>query len=394
MPACQLTRKGYQWARSGHPWVYRDDIQSASGAHGEAVPVAFAGRFLGTAFLSSRSKIALRWITRATDEAVEPHLPDRAFWRARLAGAYARRQLLAEKTNAYRVVHDAADGIPGLIVDRYDSIAVVQTTIAGTESLLPLLAEELPGLLGVTTVLARNDIAVREKEGLILETRLLCGPEPGRVWVFECGPTGRLEFPVDPHTGQKTGAYLDQRENRWRASELARGRVLDAFSHLGLFGLHSARRAHEVVTVDSSDNALALCAEAATRNRLENIRCVQRNVFEYLKESCLAGERFDLVVLDPPAFAKSKGDVPAAVRGYCEINRRAMELLNPGGALISCSCSYNLSEENFLDVLRDAASDAHSEFRVLERRTQASDHPVLLRHPQSGYLKCFVLEKT
>ncbi|MBI4607262.1 MAG: class I SAM-dependent rRNA methyltransferase [Planctomycetes bacterium] len=397
---CELTRKGLQWARTGHPWVYRDDLASAQGAHGDVVLVACQGKVLGTAFLSVRSKISLRWIERSA----EPAEPDPAFWRARIERAHARRQALALRTNAYRVVHDAADGIPGLVVDRYGPVAVVQTTIAGTERLLPFLGEELGGLVGAGAVIARNDLLVREKEGLEREVRVLSGAEPGpaaeagrgkpwRVWVHEDGPGGRVLFHVDPRSGQKTGAYLDQRENRWRAAELARGRFLDAFSHGGLFALHAAKRCSEAVAIDSSEAALELCEEAAARNGIGNLRCERANVFDRLKEACEKGERFDTVVLDPPAFAKSRAEVPAAARGYRELNRRAMEILSPGGVLVTCSCSYNLGEPQFLDVLRTAAADARSSFTVLERRGQASDHPVLLSHPESAYLKCVVLRK-
>jgi len=388
-PECHLTRKGRQWARTGHPWVYRDDLASASGDNGDRVRVLFEGRCLGSAFLSTRSKIALRWIERGE----EPRVPDDAFWKGRIEAALARRVALASKTDAYRVVHAAADGIPGLVLDRFGSLAVVQTTIAGTEKLLPFLAQQLPLMLGVDAVLARNDLAVRDREGLEREVRVLHGVCPERLWLNEEGPGGRVEFAVDPQGGQKTGAFLDQRENRWRAAEYARGRFLDAFSYSGLFALHAARQASEVLAVDTSEPALDLCEKAAARNGYENIRCLRRNVFDYLKEAGASGEPFDTVVLDPPAFAKSRREVPAAVRGYREINRRAMTLLAPGGILITCSCSYNLSARDFLDVLRRAAADGRVDFRILEHRGPASDHPVLLSYPESAYLKCFVLEK-
>jgi 23S rRNA (cytosine1962-C5)-methyltransferase len=369
--------------------VYRDGLASVEGAHGDIVRVTYQGRTLGSAFLSTRSKIALRWIERSE----EPRDPTAAFWRERLEKALEKRSQVASKTNAFRVVHDSADGFPGLIVDRYERVAVLETTIAGADRLLPVFVDEIRALLGVEAMLLQNDLAVREKEGLSRETRVLWGEWPGRLWVHEEGPSGRIEFPVDAMEGQKTGAFLDQRENRWRAGELATGRVLDAFSYQGLFALHSARRASEVTAVDTSEAALRSCEEAAARNQMENIRCLQENVFDYLKEACARGERFDRVILDPPAFAKSRGDLPAAVRGYREINRRAMELLPLGGILVTCSCSYNLTEWDFLEVLREAANDARSELRILERRTQAADHPILLCFPESAYLKCAILEK-
>jgi 23S rRNA (cytosine1962-C5)-methyltransferase len=400
VPECKLTRKGFQWARTGHPWVYRDDLDFVNGENGDAVRVTYEGKTLGSAFLGTRSKISLRWLERSP----EPATPDDAYWGARIEKAHARRHALALKTNAYRVVHDVADGIPGLVIDRYGPVAVVQTTIAGTERLLPLLARELPRLIGVDAVVARNDLSVREKEGLPREVKVLAGSAPvhagkggsgpsWRYWIHDDGPLGRVTLPVDPHQGQKTGLYLDQRENRWRAATLARGRFLDAFSHIGIFALHAARGAAEVVAVDSSDSALDQCEEAAAKNGLTNVRCVRQNVFDYLKEAAGRGERFDVIVLDPPAFAKSRQEVPAAVRGYREINRRAIGMLSPGGALVTCSCSYNLNEADFLDVLRDAAADARASLTILERRGQAQDHPVLLAHPEGAYLKCVVLQK-
>jgi 23S rRNA (cytosine1962-C5)-methyltransferase len=387
--ACELTRKGFRWARTRHPWVYRDDLASASGSDGDIVRVLHEGRVLGSAFLGTRSKIALRWIERSE----EPREPGAAFWRERLVAAHAKRAAIAARTDAYRAVHDAADGFPGLVADRYGSVAVLQSTTAGAERLLSAVAEEIAPILGVEAVVARNDLLIREKEGLPRERRVLRGACPERVWVREDGPLGRIEYPVDPLAGQKTGAYLDQRENRWAAAERARGRFLDAFSHGGLFALHAARRATEAVAVDSSAAALELCEEAARRSGLANVRTVRANVFDYLKDASERGESFDVVVLDPPAFAKSRAEVPAAVRGYREINRKAMGLLGPGGTLVTCSCSYNLSEEGFLEVLREAAAGARADFRLLEKRGQAADHPVVLAHPESAYLKCFILEK-
>jgi 23S rRNA (cytosine1962-C5)-methyltransferase len=222
---------------------------------------------------------------------------------------------------------------------------------------------------------------------------VVLGTPPGRVWVHEEGPRGRIEYPVDPATGQKTGAFLDQRENRWEAARLARGRVLDAFSYQGLFALHAARAADAVVAVDTSEPALELIGLAAKRNGFTNIEMVRRNVFDYLKEAAETGERFDQVILDPPAFAKSRKDLPAAERAYREINRRAMSMLPPTGTLVTCSCSYNLSEEGFIEILRGAAADARADLAVVERRTQAEDHPTMLNHPESSYLKCVILER-
>jgi 23S rRNA (cytosine1962-C5)-methyltransferase len=387
--AAELTRKGYRWARTRHPWVYADDIASVSGANGDVVRVTFEGRVLGTAFLGTRSKIALRWIERSET----PREPDPSFWRERMRLAMEERSWLGKLTDAFRMVHDAADGIPGLVADRYGPVVVLQATIAGTERILPVFTEAAADLAGARTVILRNDVAIREREGLPRETKVAAGEAKERVWVHEVGPLGRIEYPVEPLTGQKTGAFLDQRENRWEAARRARGRVLDAFSYQGLFALHCARSADAVVAVETSEPAIRLCEDAARRNGFSNVEVVRRNVFDYLKDAVEAGERFNLVVLDPPAFAKSRADLPAAERGYREINRRAMSLLEPGGTLVTCSCSYNLSEVAFLDILREAAADARVDFRVVERRTQASDHPVILNHPESSYLKCVILER-
>jgi len=387
--SADLTPKGHRWARTRHPWVYADDVASVSGANGDVVRVTFEGRVLGTAFLGTRSKIALRWIERSD----APREPDPSFWRDRMRMALERRVVLARSTDAYRIVHDAADGIPGLVADRYGPVVVLQTSILGTERLLPVFTEAAAELVGAKTVILRNDAAIREKEGLPREVKVVPGASPGRVWVHDAGPRGWIEYPVDPETGQKTGAFLDQRENRWEASRFARGRVLDAFSYQGLFALHASRAADTVVAVDTSEPALELCRLAAKQNGFANIETVRRNVFDYLKDAAEAGERFDEVILDPPAFAKSRKDLPAAERAYREINRRAMSLLPPGGTLVTCSCSYNLSEEAFIDILRGAAADARADLQVVERRTQAADHPVLLNHPESSYLKCVVLER-
>jgi 23S rRNA (cytosine1962-C5)-methyltransferase len=389
LPACTLTAKGFHWARSGHPWVYRDDLARQQGEHGDVVEVFHGTQYQGSAFLGTRSKIALRWIERAPGR----RRPDAAFWRERLAAALGRRAALVESTNAYRVVNDAADGFPGLVVDRFGDVAVLQVTGAGFERLLPEVTDLVQELLGVASVVARNDAAVREKEGLPREVRVLQGVPPERVWVWEEGPLRRVEYEVNPQGGQKTGAFLDQRENRWAAARLACGRLLDAFAYQGLFSLHAAPAVEEAVAVDTSSPALRSLEAAAARNGITNVRAVEANVFEYLKRAQEEGQTFATIVLDPPAFAKSKKDVPAAVRAYRETNRRAMRLLEPGGVLVTCSCSYNLSEEGFVEVLRQAAAESRTDFHVLERRGQSCDHPVLLCHPESQYLKCLVLRR-
>lgn len=277
--------------------------------------------------------------------------------------------------------------MPGLVVDRYGPHLVTQCLTASAERFagpcLDVLAEQLP----FESVLARNDSAVRELEGLPREVRQVRGHTPSEIEVRE----GPVRYLVDPWTGQKTGAFLDQRENRLAAAAYCRGRVLDGFSYQGGFALHAARTAAEVVAVESSPAAIQRGRAAVQRNGLANVSFHQANLFEDLKQRASAGERFDAVLLDPPAFAKSRRDLAAASRAYKEINLRAMRLLVPGGILVTSSCSYNLSEDALLEILRAAAVDARRTACLLEKRTQSRDHPIRLGFSESHYLKCLVL---
>jgi 23S rRNA (cytosine1962-C5)-methyltransferase len=361
--------------------VFRDDVASLGKAgHGDIVSVTEPGGApLGFAFYSAVSKIALRIVSREEK-------PDSSFWDRRVEAAVRRRESM-EGTDACRLVFGESDGIPGLVADRYGEHLVVQALTAATENLLPVLLDALASRIPLRSVLARNDPSVRTLEGLPREVRQLRGETPQRVEVHE----GSVRYLADPWKGQKTGAFLDQRENRLAASAHARGRVLDAFCYHGSFALHAALRASEVVAVDVSSEALARGEENAALNGLSNIRYTQGNVFDDLRARERRGEAFDLIWVDPPAFAKSRSDLAAARRGYKDINLRAMKLLREGGVLVTSSCSYHLGEHDLLDLLAEAAADANRGFVILEKRTQSRDHPIRLGFKESHYLKCVVL---
>jgi 23S rRNA (cytosine1962-C5)-methyltransferase len=358
-------------------------LEETTGEEGLARVLDPDGRVLGTAILSRESQITLRRLGR--DETV-----DRAFLRRRLDQAVAYRDRVVPGREAMRLVFGESDGFPGLIVDRYGAHLVVQFLAFGTQVLGEEIASLLEERLTPASILARNDPAVRALEGLPREVVSLRGEPPAEVWYRE----GDVMLGVDPKSGQKTGGFLDQSENRLRAAALAHGRVLDAFSYTGAFALQAARSAEEVVAVDVSAPALAQAREMASRNGIENIRFQEANVFDFLKQEDRAGSTYDMIVLDPPAFAKNKLELEGALRGYKEINLRAMKILKPGGILITCSCSYHLSETLMDDVLARAAADVHRTFRVRERRHQASDHPIRTGFPESLYLKCQILERS
>lgn len=381
----KLTAKGERWFRTGHPWVYRDDVEAvAPDLAGEVVRVRSpGGQFLGQAFCNPRSKITLRWLTRDPDLAI-----DRAFWAERLKEALLLRRRVVQDTNAHRVIYSEADGFPGLIVDRYADVLVLQSLSLGIERILADLVALLSEFLRPVAVVARNDAGVRSLEGLPQEKKVISGTLPARIEIQE----GKCRTLVDVLEGQKTGAYLDQRENRIWARTFARGRVLDAFAYQGGFGLQAAGQAEEVLAVEDSAAAVERLKQNAALNGCGNVRVEKGNAFELLRALEKAGEKFDLVVLDPPAFAKNRNEVRDAQRGYREINLRALRLLQPGGTLVSCSCSYLVGEELFLEILRRSAADSQRTVRFVEGRTQARDHPMLMTHPESRYLKCAALE--
>ncbi len=381
-----LTSKGFAWFQKGHPWVFRDDLERVQDAAPGAIVTLEKknGDFLAQGFYSDRSKIAFRLVSR------ERRPVDRVLWRERLQRAAQFRQAVVQGSNAYRLVYGESDGIPSLIVDRYADHLVMQALSQGADQLTAVFAELLVELFQPPSLILRNNLSVRTLERLPQEKKILLGNLPGRIEVFEDG----IRYAVDPWNGQKTGAYLDQRENRGRAGAYLRGEVLDAFCYQGLFGLHAARSADRVLCLDSSQEALDRAAENARLNGLQNTAFRRENAFDFLKAEVERGNHFDGVILDPPAFAKSKGDLAAAARGYKELNLRAIRLLRPGGILVTSSCSYNLSESRFIEVLKESARDAKADMRIIEKRGQAADHPVLLNFPESHYLKCLILQKS
>jgi 23S rRNA (cytosine1962-C5)-methyltransferase len=384
MPHVSITPRGEERIRNGHPWVYRSDILEVSAGGGETVRVTGPrGRGIGFGLYSDRSEIALRMLTRSAEQ------PDLDAWRTRLDAAIAFRDTLRIDATAYRLVHGEADRLPGLVVDRYGDCLVLQALVQGVDRLLPDLTRLLADRLKPTGILARNDPRVRVLEGLEQRVDVLYGAVPDVLDVRE----GRVTFEVDPYKGQKTGLFLDQRENRLAAAGYARGRLLDAFSYNGGFALALAPGCDEVIAVDISEDAVARITANAARNGLSNVQAKVMNVFDELRELERRGERFDTIVLDPPAFAKNKAAVPKAMSGYKEINLRALKLLSPGGFLITCSCSYNVNEAMFSDVLASAALDARADVTVVEKRMQGRDHPVLMTVPETYYLKCFILRK-
>jgi 23S rRNA (cytosine1962-C5)-methyltransferase len=340
-------------------------------------------RFLGRAMYSSESQITLRLVTRG-DEPV-----DEAFWRARLEAAIAFRASLGIDATAYRLVHAEADLLPSLVVDRYGDVLVVQALSQGMDRVLSTLVPTLVELTGVRGVIARHDPRVRLLEGLERHVAVLFGDVPDRIAVRE----GSVEIEVDPRHGQKTGLFLDQRENRAAAAGYAKGRVFDGFTYDGGFALQIAERCDRVEALDVSADAVRRVAANALRNALTNIDPREGNVFDELRHLEKRGDRYDSIVLDPPAFAKNRTAVPKALAGYKDINLRALRLLNPGGYLITCSCSHHVDEASFAEIVYEASIDAHVPVTVVEKRMQARDHPVLLGVPETYYLKCLILRR-
>lgn len=383
-PTAAISGRGEDRVRSGHPWIYRSDLIDVSAEPGEVVEVRGPrDRLIGRAFYSSQSQIALRMLVRG-DVAV-----DEGFWRARLRAAIEYRAALSIDATAARLVHGEADLIPSFIVDRYGDYLVLQALSQGADRVTPTLVPLLVELTGARGVLARNDPRVRQLEGLDQSVGVLHGDVPETIVVRE----GAVEYDVDPWHGQKTGLFLDQRENHSAAAAYASGRVLDCFSYHGGFALQLARRAEHVEALEISADAAARIAANAARNGVTNVDAREVNVFDELRQLEREGARYGLIVLDPPAFAKSKASVPKAVSGYKEINLRALKLLAPGGYLVTCSCSYNIDEATFGQIVYEASVDSHTHVAVVEKRMQSRDHPVLLGVPETYYLKCFILRK-
>jgi 23S rRNA (cytosine1962-C5)-methyltransferase len=370
--------------RAGHPWIYRADVQDVQASGGDVVNVfGPRQRLLGQAFFSDRSQITLRMVTRG--EVVM----DERLLRSRVDAAVAFRESLRLDASAYRLVHGEADLLPSLVVDRYGDYLVVQTLSQATDRLLPAVVACLQDRLAPAGILARNDPRVRLLEGLEQRIDVLAGDVPDVVEVRE----GPVRYDADLRGGQKTGLFLDQRENREAAARYASGRLLDCFSYNGGFALHLAPLCSRVEALDISADAVLRITANARLNGLSQVEAREANVFDELRRLERAGERYDTIVLDPPAFAKNKAALANARAGYKDINLRAMRLLAPGGYLVTCSCSYNVSEQMFADVIQDAAADSGTQMTLVEKRAQGRDHPVLVGVPETHYLKCFILRR-
>ena len=375
-----------RWRRRRHPWIYRSDVLEIPGAEAGAVRVIGArGELVGTALWSPSSQIALRML------AAEETPVDETFFRDRIAAAWAYRRMLGPEGSAYRVVHGEADGLPSLIADWYHGHVVVQLLSAGLEHFRGEVVAALREVLDPVGILARNDVSVRDHERLPRGVELLYGEVPEWVEVTERD----VRYLAAPWTGQKTGAFLDQRENRVRAGELAFGRALDCFAYHGSFALHLGRAADRVTAVDASSEALARAAANSALNldgARAHIELVEANAFDFLRAEQAAGAKYDTIVLDPPAFAKRRDALDRALRGYKEINLRALKLLAPGGLLCTFSCSFHVSAALFREMLESAAADAGRAVRWREWRGQSLDHPEILQIPESAYLKGAILQ--
>jgi len=385
MASVVVSARGEQRVRAGHPWIYRTDVVDVSATAGEIVDVIGPRRRkIGSALFSDQSQISIRMLT-VGEEAVA----DDALLRTRIERAIRFRESLGLDTTAYRLVHGEADLLPSLVVDRYGDYLVIQALSQGMDRLLPAITLILVDLLKPAGILARNDPKVRALEGLPQSIDVLYGEIPDSILVRE----GPVEYDVDLRKGQKTGLFLDQRENREAAARYARGRLLDCFSYNGGFALRLARTCPEAEALDISSDAVERIRTNAVRNGVPHVQAREVNVFDELRRLERTGARYDTIVLDPPAFAKNKASIPNAMAGYKEINLRAMRLLDPGGYLVTCSCSYNVNEEMFAAVIHEASIDSHTPVTMVEKRMQGRDHPVLVAVPETYYLKCFILRR-
>jgi 23S rRNA (cytosine1962-C5)-methyltransferase len=383
-PKVVISGRGEERVRSGHPWIYRTDVADVLASGGDTVVVHNPrGRIVGHALFSDKSQIALRMLT------VGEAAAGADLWRSRIAGAIAFRRSLEIDATACRLVHGEGDLLPSLVVDQYGEYLVLQALSQGVDRLLPAIVGQLVEQLKPAGVLARHDVRVRQLEGLDSSVELLHGEVPALVHVRE----GRIGHEVDLWKGQKTGLFLDQRENRTAARAYAHGRLLDCFSYHGAFALQLADRCESVVALEASEEAVEHIRRNAERNGIGNVEARLANVFDALRQMERERERFDTIVLDPPAFAKNKDAVEKAHAGYKEINLRAMKLLNPGGILVTCTCSYHVDEASFGQIVYEASIDARARMAVLEKRMQSRDHPVVLGVPETYYLKCFILRK-
>ena len=385
LPIVRVNRKAADRVAAGHLWVFASDVTDRRNAQpGDAVRVLDPkGRTLALAHYSSTSQITLRLLSEQGEPDVTP-----GFLKRRIEAADRLRQLVVSESDAYRLVYAEGDLLPGLIVDKYGDYLAVQFLDQGMDRLSTVIVDVLIELFHPLGIVARNDIPSRSKEGLPVETKVLMGDVPPRVEI----EMNKLRWQVDLLEGQKTGIFLDQRENYLAARRYGSGKALDCFTATGGFALHLAGVCESVEGVDSSAPSLAIAQANADTNGASNVRFQKADVLEYLPGLVSAHRSFDLLVVDPPAFSKSRGAVEGATRGYKEINLRALRLLRPGGILVSCSCSHHMTEGHLLEVVAAAALDCGKRLRVLERRTQAQDHPILLTVPETHYLNCLILQ--
>ncbi|MBV9760958.1 MAG: class I SAM-dependent rRNA methyltransferase [Acidobacteriaceae bacterium] len=384
MPTVRVNRKAANRVRDGHPWIFLSDlIDSGTAEPGDAVRVVDPqGHALGAAHYSSTSQIALRLLSRR----VRPI--DHAFLRERIEAALAYRRRIVADSDAWRLVHAEGDLLPGLIVDRYGDYLVLQLLDQGMDRLAQEIVDILASLLDPKGIVARNDVPVRAKENLPQQIRTLFGEVPETVDLRMNG----LNWRADLLHGQKTGVFLDQRENYLAVRRYARGRALDCFTATAGFALHLASACQSIQAIDSSAASLDLARANASLNNISNVAFEEANVLDYLPALVSARRTFDIVIVDPPAFTKSRSALEGAARGYKEINLRALRLLDPGGILVSCSCSHHMNEAHLLEVIAAAALECGKQLRILERRTQSQDHPILLTVPETHYLKCLIFE--
>jgi 23S rRNA (cytosine1962-C5)-methyltransferase len=383
-PAVRINGKATSRVQSGHPWVFLSDVMDAGGAAaGDVVRVLdLKGRTLGIAHYSSTSQISLRLLSRRAEPV------DEGFLIKRISAALAFRAKVVQGSEAYRLIHAEGDLLPGLIVDRYGNWLVAQFLNQGMDRMTDVVTAALRTVVSPEGIVARNDVPSRAKEDLPQESKVLFGDmsEPIEFSM------NQLRWRADLMSGQKTGVFLDQRENYVAAARYAHGRGLDCFGGTGGFGLHIAGVCQSVDVVDSSAAALATAKENAALNSIDNVRFHDANALDYLSGLVSARRKFETVIVDPPAFTKSRAAKEGALRGYKDINLRALRLLEAGGILVSCSCSHHVSEAELLEVIAEAALDANKTLRVLDRRTQSQDHPILLTVPETHYLKCVILQ--
>ncbi len=379
----KISRRATERIRDGHVWVYRSDVEIEDDAQpGSIIPVEDTrGRFLGTALYSSTSQIVLRLISRDRIQF------DQNLIEFRIGRALAFRQRIVADSEAYRLIYSEADELPGLIVDRYGDHLVVQFLTQGIDRYENEILAALQKIVQPKGIVLRNDAAVRSKENLTREVRVI-GDVPQQVQLQMNG----LNWIADLEHGQKTGLYLDQRQNYLAAARYASGRTLDCFTSSGGFALHLARQSEKVEAIDASEPTLERARQNARLNEISNVNFRSANVFDALASYAAQKKPFQLIVLDPPAFAKSKSSIDKALSGYKEINLKALRLLEPGGILVTCSCSHHISSADFMGMLAAAALDAGKTLRILEQRIQSQDHPVLLTVPETLYLKCVIAE--